>query len=114
MYPPYFDGTIPNGTTKYIGIRDGDHSLVGIQISRLTGAGADVITLETSEFPADQAPVTTAGTYEWVATGEAITTPAAGASTQVHLGNIGSGRMRLKIVAGADARYIIRGRHKLS
>lgn len=113
MYPPLFDGVIANGTTKYIGVPTGLSSLLGIQIARVTGAGADAITLEMSEFPADQAPVEVAGTYQWKDTGEVIATPAAGTSTQVHLGNVGASRSRLKIVAAADARYIVRGMRKL-
>lgn len=113
MYPPLFDGTILSGATKYIGVPVGDASLIGIQIARVTGAGADIITLEASDFPADQAPVETAGTYQWKDTGEAIATPTAGTSTAVNLGNYALGRGRLKIVAAADARYIVRASRKL-
>jgi hypothetical protein len=113
MFRPLFDGTILSGATKYIGLPMGLSSLEGIQISRITGAGADTITLEMSLFPADQAPVATAGTYQWKDSGETISTPTAGTSTLVHLGNIGTTRSRLKIVAAADARYIIRGTRKL-
>lgn len=113
MNRPLFDGTILSGTTRYIGVPVGLSSLIGLQVSRITGAGADTITLEMSDFPADQAPVQTAGTYQWKDSGETITTPAAGASTLVHLGNIGTSRGRLKIVAAADSRYIIHGSRKL-
>jgi hypothetical protein len=113
MFRPLFDGTILSGATKYIGIPTGLSSLDGIQISRITGAGADAITLEMSLFPADQAPVETAGTYQWKDSGESIATPTAGTSTIVHLGNIGLTRSRLKIAAAADARYIIRATRKL-
>ncbi len=108
MDRPLFDGTILSGTTKYIGVPVGQASLIGLQIARLTGAGADTITLELSEFPADQAPVTTAGTYQWKDSGETIATPTAATSTIVPLGNVGLRRARLKIVAAADARYIVR------
>lgn len=114
MFPPLFDGTVLNGATKYVGIPVSAGSLVGIQIARLSGAGADTITLELSEFPPDKAPVETAGTYQWKDSGETIATPAAGASTLVHLGNIGTSRARLKIVAAADARYIVHARSKLA
>lgn len=113
MYPPLFDGVILSGTTQYIGVPVGLSSLIGLQIARLTGAGADTITLELSDFPADQAPVQTAGTYQWKDSGETISTPTAGTSTLVPLGNVGLDRARLKIVAAADARYIVRGSRKL-
>ena len=113
MYRPLFKGTILSGASKYIGVPVGLSSLLGLQIARVTGAGTDTITLEVSEFPADLAPVETAGTYQWKDSGESISTPTAGTSTIVELGNIGTSRARLKIVAAADARYIVQGMRKL-
>jgi hypothetical protein len=113
MYQPLFDGVVPNTTTRYIGIPVGDETLTGIQIAK-KNAGAATFTLEMSEFPADKAPVTTAGTYEWKDSGEVIADPANGTSTVVHLGNIGTGRARLKVVGGAgDSLIEVRARRKL-
>lgn len=112
MYPPLYDGIV-GVATKYVGIPVGDDTLIGLQIAKVV-AGAQTFTLEVTEFPADQAPVEVAGTYQWKDSGETIADPAVGTSTIVHLGNIGTGRARLKIVdAAGTAHTIVRARRKL-
>ena len=114
-YPPLFIGTLATSTTTYIGVPVGSASLVGIHIAWKDATSSATITLETSDFPAIDAPVTTAGTYQWKDSGETITGPAASAAgaTTVQLGNIGNSRARLKIVTAADSVFEIRATRKL-
>ena len=113
MYPPLFDGVLGAGATKYIGIPMGLASLMGLQIAK-KAAGAVTFTIEVTEFPADKAPVETAGTYQWKDSGETVADPAAGTSTIVHLGNIGTSRARLKCVdGGSGAQIEVRACRKL-
>lgn len=113
-YQPLFKGTIANGATKYIGIPTGQASLVGIQIIRKDGAAFAAAQLHQSNMDADDAPVQTAGTYQWEDTGEVIADPGAGGSTFVNLGNIGGRRTRLMLTAGAaDTQVEVWGERKL-
>lgn len=113
-YPPLFKGTVLNGQTQYIGIPTGDCSLLGIHIVRKDGAAPAALALEQSNFDSDEAPVTTAGTYQWEDTGEVIADPGVAGATFVNLGNVGGRRTRLKITSGAaDTQYEVRGHRKL-
>lgn len=115
-YPPLFIGSVANAATQYVGVPVGDASLVGLHIAWKDATSSATITLETSDFPADEAPVSEAGAaWEWKDTGETITGPAGSAagSTTVQLGNIGNSRARLKIVAAANSVFEIRATRKL-
>lgn len=111
---PLFKGTILNGATKFIGVPTGHNSLLGIQIIRKDGAVFAAAQLHQSNMPPEDAPVETAGTYQWEDTGEVIADPGAGGSTFVNLGNVGGTRTRLMLTAGAgDTQVEVWGERKL-
>jgi hypothetical protein len=101
---PLFKGPIATTTTKYIGVPIHDGAL-GLYIAWLDGTSAATLTLELSSFGAVDAPVETAGTYQWVDSGETITGPAASAAgaAMVNLMNVRQARARLKIVTTANS-----------
>ena len=98
-----FKGTIANGATQYVGINIVDGH-IGTQIAWLDATSAATITLELTNYDADAAPVTTAGTYQWVDSGESITGPSGSAagSALLNMENVRQRRGRLKIVASAN------------
>jgi hypothetical protein len=101
---PIFKGVLTHPTTKYIGvpIRDG---VLGLYIAWLDATSSAAITLELTSIPPADAPVETAGTYQWKDSGVAITGPnatAAGAAL-VNQNNLQQKRARLKIVTVATS-----------
>jgi hypothetical protein len=105
---PLFKGVLTHPTTKYIGlpIRDGH---TGAHITWKDGTSSATITLEMSGYDAQDAPVETAGTYQWKDSGVAITGPtAAGAGgSLVNVENVRQYRARLKIVTVATSDFEI-------
>lgn len=109
-----FKGTVANGATQYVGlpiyIEDGS---VGAHIAWLDATSSATITLETTSYAAQDAPVESAGSaWEWYSeSGVTITGPAASAagSFELHAENIRSKRARLKIVAAAACSFEIVG-----
>jgi hypothetical protein len=90
-------------TTKYVGlpVREG---ATGAQIAWLDATSSATITLEFSSMPGGNAPVETAGTYQWKDSAVSITGPAASAagSVLVNVENARQRRARLKIVTAAN------------
>ena len=105
---PLFKGTLAHPTTKYIGVpvRDGN---VGVYVAWLDATSSATITLEMTSFPPEDAPVETAGTYQWKDSGVAITGPAASAAgaALVHAADKFQKRARLKIVTAANCNFEI-------
>jgi hypothetical protein len=108
IIPPKFKGTVANGETKYVGlsIRNG---ALGAQIAWKDATSAATITLDLTSFDHIDAPVTTAGTYQWTPSGLTITGPTAAAASSVTLNieNVRQKRARLKIVATAACDFEI-------
>ncbi len=111
-YIPAFKGVLTHPTTQYVGLQVGDASTMAIQIAWKDATSSATITLETTEFPNDEAPVDAAGSaWEWFPeTGITITGPtgSAAASSMTHLSNVGASRARLKIVTAATCNLEIR------
>lgn len=109
-----FKGAVASGATKYVGlpiyIEDGS---VGAHIAWLDATSSATITLETTSYSAEDAPVDEAGSaWEWYSESDvSITGPAASAagSFALHAENLRSKRARLKIVAAADCEFEITG-----
>jgi glycerate kinase len=100
--PPLFKGTITHPSTTYVGVPIHDGA-VGVYIAWLDAVSSATITLEVTSFGNDQAPVATAGTYQWKDSGVSVTGPAASAagSSLVDVENCRQKRARLKIVTAA-------------
>lgn len=116
MYPPLFKGTVANGATLYVGVPLDDASIVSLQLAWKDGVSSGAFTFETTNFPASEAPVDTAGSA-WLWKTEpavSITGPSAssGNSTVVHIGNLGATRGRIKFVAAANSNLEIRAQRK--
>lgn len=108
-----FDGTVANGVTQYVGVPIKNGKL-GCHIAWLDATSSATITLETTSYNAQDAPTTTAGTYQWYPTAVSITGPAASAagSFALNVADIYQRRARLKIVAAANSDFeIINGTH---
>lgn len=107
-YPALFEGTVANGATQYVPVpvREGT---IGLYIAWTDATSSATITLELTSMSSVDAPVTTAGTYQWKDSGETITGPAASAAgaSMVNLGNVRQHRGRLKIVAAANCAFKI-------
>lgn len=106
--PPLFDATIPTTTTQFIGVPI-HNGVIGLHII-WTNAGANAtITLEFSSLPPGDAPVGTAGTYQWRDSGLTFTGPtgAAVGSTLVNVENARQQRARLKVVTTASTSLIV-------
>jgi hypothetical protein len=103
-----FDGTLTHPTTKYVGvpIRSGR---LGAYIAWTDATSSATITLEVTSFGPEDAPVDTAGTYQWKDSGVAITGPAASAAGAaiVNQNNLQQRRARLKIVTVATSKLKI-------
>lgn len=107
--PPLFEGSLTHPATQYVGVPVCDGK-VGAHIAWLDATSSATITLELSSFSADEAPVTTAGTYQWVTSGVSITGPSASAAgaSLVNVENVRQARARLKIVTAANCSFDIR------
>lgn len=107
--PPAFKGTVAAAATQYVGIPVGPRMF--IDIAWLDAISSATITLETTGFDAQDAPVDAAGAaWEWKTEADVtITGPAASAagSAKVHITGIGPCRARLKIVAAANCSFEI-------
>ena len=105
---PLFKGTIATSTTQYIGVPIHDNA-IGIHIAWKDATSSATITLEMSSINPEDAPVTTAGTWQWKDSGQTITGPAASAagSTLVNIENVRQLRARLKIVTAANCVFEI-------
>lgn len=108
IYPPLFKGTVASGATKYVGLPVVKGAL-GAQIAWLDATSAATITVELTSFDAQDAPVETAGTYQWKDSGVSLTGPAASAagSVLINLENVRQKRARIKIVASANCSFEI-------
>lgn len=106
---PLFQGTVTNGATKYVPVPI-FNGAIGAHIAWRDATSSAAITLELGSFDSDEAPVETAGTYQWVNSGAAITGPSATAagSVLVNIDNVRQKRARLKIVAAANCDFDIR------
>jgi hypothetical protein len=108
IIPPKFKGAVANGETKYVGlsIRNG---ALGAYIAWHDATSSATITLELTSFDHVDAPVTTAGTYQWKDSGLSFTGPAASAagSLLVNVENVRQKRARLKIVGAATSSFEI-------
>lgn len=105
---PLFKGAIATSTTAYIGVPiHGD--AIGLYIAWKDATSSATITLELTSVNATDAPVTTAGTWQWKDSGLTITGPAASAagSTLVNVENARQTRARLKIVTAAACDFEI-------
>lgn len=100
--PPLYKATIPTTTTVYIGVPI-VCGVIGLFLAWSDAVGAATITLELTSMSADDAPLATAGTYQWRGSGETITGPAASAAgnAMVNLENVRQLRARLKVVTTA-------------
>lgn len=109
---PLFDykvgGVIANGATQYVGVPV-VKGMVGCYIAWIDTTSSATITLELTSFPPEEAPTTTAGTYQWADSGESFTGPAASAagSLMINIENVRQSRARLKIVGAADTSLLI-------
>lgn len=110
--PPLFKGVLTHPTTKYVGLPMGAASVLALHVAWLDATSSATITLETTEFPASEAPVEEAGAaWEWFSeTGITITGPtaAAASSSMTHMSNVGASRARLKIVTAATCDLEVR------
>lgn len=100
---PLHSVTQATGTTAYYGVPI-DKGVVGLQIAWLDAVSAATITLELTNFGAEDAPVADAGAaYEWKDSGQTITGPAGSAagSTLIMYENVRALRARLKVVTTA-------------
>lgn len=106
--PPLFKGTLTHPATQYVGVPV-HHGTIGAYIAWLDATSSATITLEVTSFGADQAPVATAGTYQWKDSGVSITGPAASAAGAASLDveNVRQARARLKIVTAANCSFEI-------
>ncbi len=107
-YPPLFKGAQTSGTTQYVGVPI--HSgCIGLYVAWTDATSSATVTLEFTSLGADDAPVATAGTYQWKDSGETITGPAASAagSAMINLENVRQRRARLKLVAAANCSWNI-------
>lgn len=105
----YKTGTaITNGVTVYVGIPV-IKGMVGCYIAWIDATSSATITLEFTSFPPEEAPTTTAGTYQWKDSGLSFTGPAASAagSLAINVENVRQSRARLKIVGAANTSLII-------
>lgn len=109
---PRFKGAVANGATRYVPIPIPPSGRTTIDIAWKDAVSAAAITLETTLFNNEDAPVDAAGpAYGFKPEAAvAITGPAAAAigSSKVHVSNLGDGvRARLKIVATANCDFEI-------
>lgn len=102
------DGNIANAATQYIGVPV-IKGMVGCHIAWIDATSSATITLELSSFPEEEAPVATAGTYQWKDSGVSITGPAGSAAgaAVVNVENVRQSRARLKVVGAATTKLII-------
>lgn len=103
------DGVIAAAATQYIEVPISRSGVIGLYIAWVDATSSATITLEWTSFGKEDAPVTTAGTYQWKDSGEVITGPAASAAgaAAVNLENVRQGRARLKVVAAANTSLIV-------
>jgi hypothetical protein len=103
-YPPLFDGSVAAAATQYIHVPISNGKL-GVSLHWTDTTTAGTFTLEfTSMGPLD-APVTTAGTYQWKDSGLTLTSPTGGSAggSLVNVENVRQRRARLKFVATANS-----------
>lgn len=116
------DGAFAVGT-HYVELGGVDDLIQSVQISWPDAVSSATITLESSNFGVtESAPGSGVPTarydetdgYRWATEPVTITGPSASAagSTMIHLGNVGSRRLRLKIVAAAVTQLYILGHGK--
>ena len=100
--PPIYKSVAPVGIT-YVGIPVHDGGILGAYIAWKDATSSAAITLELTSVGAEDAPVGTAGTWQWKDSGIAIAGPAASApgAVLVNVENVRQWRARLKIVATA-------------
>lgn len=105
---PLFDGPIATSTTQYIGVPIHE-GRVGLYIAWLDATSSATITLEMTSLGAEDAPLATAGTYQWKDSAISITGPAASAAgaTMVNVENVRQLRARLKVVTAANSIFKI-------
>ena len=101
--------SVANNETEYVGVPiHGD--AIGVHIAWLDATSDAGITLQTSNYSPDAAPVGEDGeAWQWVDESLSITGPggtAAGAE-MVHAENVRAKRARLKIEANADSEFKI-------
>lgn len=99
---PLFDGVITHPATQYIGIPIHE-GRIGLYIAWLDATSSATITIEMTSLGAEDAPLATAGTYQWKDSALSITGPAGSAAgaALVNVENVRQLRARLKIVTAA-------------
>ncbi len=102
------DGTVGVAATAYVAVPV-IKGMIGCHIAWIDATSSATITLELSSFPVEEATTNVAGTYQWGASGVAITGPNATAvgGALVNVENVRQSRARLKIVGAAISSLII-------
>lgn len=105
-----FNGAVANTATQYVGLPVHDGAL-SVQVSWLDATTAATLTLQTTEYGPNDAPLSNTDGWKWLETGEDLSAlqPAGSAAGgfNIRLDNLHSKRARLKIVATADCQFQI-------
>ncbi len=107
---PLFQGVVLSGATKYVPIPV-THNRIGLTVAWRDAVSSATITMEYSDFDAEEAPHDAAGSaWHWKASGVAITGPSAAAASSalVESSSVLHKRARLVIVAAANCDFDIR------
>jgi hypothetical protein len=102
-----FKGAVLSAATQYVPLPISGGT-IGAQIAWLDATSSATLTIETSNYDANDAPLTDAGSaWEWKGSGLTITGPtgAAAGSTTLNIENVRQKRARLKIVAAANCLF---------
>lgn len=100
-----FKGTIANGTTRYFGIPTGAKGLLFLDVAWKDATSAATITVESTGWPAEDAPIETPGTARHWETEAGIViagpTGVGEGKTTVHVSNFIAPRARMRFQATA-------------
>jgi hypothetical protein len=102
-----FNGAVLSGVTAYVPLPISGGT-IGAQIAWLDATSAATLTVETTDYGAQEAPLSEDGAaWEWKGSGLTITGPtgAAAGSTCLNIENVRQKRARLKIVASANCLF---------
>jgi hypothetical protein len=102
------DGTIAAAATKYINLPV-VKGMVGCYVAWIDATSSATVTVELTSFPGEEAPIETAGTYQWKDSGVSFTGPAGSAagSLMINIENVRQSRARLKVVGAATTSLIV-------
>jgi len=104
-----FEGSLTHPVTKYIAVPVQPGGIVGVSLGWKDATSSGTFTLELTSHGPDEAPYDAAGdAWEWVDSGESITSPAATAASGTTVrALVGARRARIKYVTAANSDIVV-------